>query len=110
MRLLHCQHLQPVSLYTGLMFGLSLTANLWCFFRISGGLFHPAVTFAFVLIGGITPVGGALLFITQLAGPLYAATILLGRPGLLDRGVHDPPRGPGVRPSARAAPARPPGS
>ncbi|RSH84160.1 uncharacterized protein EHS24_005665 [Apiotrichum porosum] len=79
-------------LFIGLMFGLSLTANIWCFFRISGGLFNPAVTFAFVLIGGITPVRGALLFITQLAGglagaaladgltpgPLYAATTLGG--------------------------------
>ena len=30
-------------LYTALAFGFSLTVNAWVYFRISGGLFNPAV-------------------------------------------------------------------
>ena len=32
--------------YIALSFGFSLAVNAWVFFRISGGLFNPAVTFA----------------------------------------------------------------
>lgn len=32
-----------VLLYIALSFGFSLTVNVWVFFRISGGLFNPAV-------------------------------------------------------------------
>lgn len=31
-------------LYISLCFGFSLAVNAWVFFRISGGLFNPAVT------------------------------------------------------------------
>lgn len=31
-------------LYIALSFGFSLTVNAWIFFRISGGLFNPAVS------------------------------------------------------------------
>jgi aquaporin related protein len=31
-------------LYISLAFGFSLTVNAWAFFRISGGLFNPAVS------------------------------------------------------------------
>lgn len=57
------------------MFGASLGATVWCFFRISGGLFNPAVTFAFVLVRAITPLRGVLLFITQLLGGLAGAAL-----------------------------------
>lgn len=30
-------------LYISLAFGFSLTVNVWVFFRVSGGLFNPAV-------------------------------------------------------------------
>jgi aquaporin related protein len=30
---------------TALVYGLSLLVNVWAFFRISGGLFNPAVSF-----------------------------------------------------------------
>lgn len=33
-------------LYVSLCFGFSLAVNAWVFFRISGGLFNPAVGFA----------------------------------------------------------------
>jgi len=32
-------------LYIALAFGFSLAVNVWVFFRISGGLFNPAVSF-----------------------------------------------------------------
>jgi aquaporin related protein len=32
-----------VLLYIALSFGFSLCVNVWVFFRISGGLFNPAV-------------------------------------------------------------------
>ena len=33
-------------LYTALAFGFSLAVNVWVYFRISGGLFNPAVRFS----------------------------------------------------------------
>ena len=33
-----------VLLYISLAFGFSLAVNVWIFFRISGGLFNPAVS------------------------------------------------------------------
>ena len=36
-------------LYISLSFGFSLAVNAWVFFRISGGLFNPAVS---MLVGG----------------------------------------------------------
>ena len=36
-------------LYISLCFGFSLAVNAWVFFRISGGLFNPAVCFYLVL-------------------------------------------------------------
>lgn len=33
-----------VLLYIALSFGFSLAVNVWAFFRISGGLFNPAVS------------------------------------------------------------------
>lgn len=34
-----------VLLYISLVFGFSLMVNVWVFFRVSGGLFNPAVSF-----------------------------------------------------------------
>jgi aquaporin related protein len=36
-----------VLLYISLVFGFSLMVNVWCFFRVSGGLFNPAVSLFF---------------------------------------------------------------
>ena len=38
-------------LYISLSFGFSLAVNAWVFFRISGGLFNPAVRLPFILLG-----------------------------------------------------------
>ena len=35
-----------VLMYISLIFGFSLMVNVWVFFRVSGGLFNPAVSLA----------------------------------------------------------------
>lgn len=63
-------------LYVSLAFGFSLAVNAWVFFRISGGLFNPAVTLGMVLIGSITVVRGVLLFVAQMVGAIIAAYVV----------------------------------
>jgi aquaporin rerated protein, other eukaryote len=43
-------------LYISLCFGMSLAVNAWVFFRISGGLFNPAVSAFDLLSAGIANV------------------------------------------------------
>ncbi|KAG9560744.1 aquaporin, partial [Aureobasidium melanogenum] len=62
--------------YIALSFGFSLAVNAWVFFRISGGLFNPAVTFGMCLIGALPWVRGALLFVTQILGGITAAALV----------------------------------
>ena len=72
-------------LYISLCFGMSLAVNAWVFFRISGGLFNPAVTFGMVLVGAIGWVRGVLIFVAQLTGGVAASAVVLGlTPGPLN--------------------------
>ncbi|KAF2146239.1 uncharacterized protein K452DRAFT_219714 [Aplosporella prunicola CBS 121167] len=63
-------------LYISLGFGFSLAVNAWVFFRISGGLFNPAVTLGMCLIGAVGWVRGALVVLTQIIGAICAAGIV----------------------------------
>ncbi|KKY27144.1 putative major intrinsic protein [Diplodia seriata] len=63
-------------LFIALGFGFSLAANIWVFFRISGGLFNPAVTLGLCLIGALGWVRGSLVFIIQIIGGIAAAGIV----------------------------------
>ncbi|MCJ1452857.1 hypothetical protein MMC28_003202 [Mycoblastus sanguinarius] len=63
-------------LYISLCFGFSLAVNAWVFFRISGGLFNPAVTFGLCLVGALPWVRGVLLGVVQLLGGIVAAAIV----------------------------------
>ena len=63
-------------LYVSLCFGFSLAVNAWVFFRISGGLFNPAVTLGMCLVGALPYVRGILLFISQLLGAVAAASVV----------------------------------
>ncbi|EON66335.1 hypothetical protein W97_05728 [Coniosporium apollinis CBS 100218] len=65
-----------VLMYISLAFGFSLAVNAWVFFRISGGLFNPAVTLGMCLIGAVGWVRGALVFISQILGAISAAGIV----------------------------------
>lgn len=65
-------------LFGATSFGASLAINVWIFYRVTGGLFNPAVTFAFVLAGLMSPLKGAVLFVTQLLAGITAAAIIDG--------------------------------
>ncbi|KAF1824326.1 aquaporin-like protein [Dissoconium aciculare CBS 342.82] len=62
--------------YIALCFGFSLAVNAWVFFRISGGLFNPAVTLGMCIIGAVSWTRGALLFVVQILGGLVAAALV----------------------------------
>ncbi|OAQ99913.1 hypothetical protein LLEC1_04722 [Akanthomyces lecanii] len=63
-------------LFIALAFGFSLAVNAWVFFRISGGLFNPAVTLGLVLIGGLGPTRACLIFAAQILGATSSAAIV----------------------------------
>ncbi|KAI7338336.1 aquaporin-like protein [Hortaea werneckii] len=62
--------------YIALSFGFSLMVNVWIFFRVSGGLFNPAVTFAMIMIRNMNLIRGFLLLGAQLAGAIFSAYIV----------------------------------
>ncbi|KAL9601493.1 MAG: hypothetical protein Q9219_002445 [cf. Caloplaca sp. 3 TL-2023] len=63
-------------MFISLAFGFSLATTAWVFYRVSGGLFNPAVTLGLVLAGGLPPVRGALLFFPQMLGGMVAAALV----------------------------------
>lgn len=83
-------------LYISLIFGFSLAVNVWVFFRVSGGLFNPAVrtiftstidsrnntdnkqkvTLALWLIGVVPAIRSLVIFIAQLVGGIAAAAVV----------------------------------
>ncbi|KAL2065700.1 hypothetical protein VTL71DRAFT_3370 [Oculimacula yallundae] len=63
-------------LYISLCFGFSLAVNAWVFFRISGGLFNPAVSLGMCLVGALPYLRGAFLVFAQILGGITAAAIL----------------------------------
>jgi len=63
-------------LYISLSFGFSLAVNAWIFFRVSGGLFNPAVSLGMALVGALTPVRAALLTFVQILGGITGAAII----------------------------------
>lgn len=65
-------------LYIALSFGFSLSVNAWVFFRVSGGLFNPAVTLGLCLIGGVPWARGGLVFIAQMLGAMASAGVVKG--------------------------------
>ncbi|KAK4555399.1 Aquaporin-1 [Recurvomyces mirabilis] len=64
-------------LYISLAFGFSLAVNAWVFFRITGGLFNPAVTLALALIGAVNWGRAGLVFIAQILGSMAASGVVL---------------------------------
>jgi aquaporin rerated protein, other eukaryote len=63
-------------LFIAVAFGFSILVNIWLFFRISGGLFNPAVSLAFALARVISPLRAILLFICQILGGITAAALV----------------------------------
>ncbi|KAL2850691.1 aquaporin-like protein [Aspergillus pseudoustus] len=66
----------PALLYSSLAFGFSLMVNVWAFYRVTGGLFNPAVTLALCLVGGMPPIRGVLVFAAQLIGGIASAGVV----------------------------------
>lgn len=62
--------------YAAIVFGISLLANVWVFYRISGGLFNPAVTCGLVLAGKLPLLRGLLLFPSQIIASICAAALV----------------------------------
>ncbi|TDZ54259.1 Aquaporin-2 [Colletotrichum trifolii] len=74
----------PAIIFIALTFGVSLTANVWAFYRVSGGLFNPVVTLALMLCGGLPIHRGLFIIPTQLVAGIVAAGITSAMfPGLL---------------------------
>ncbi|KAG9082574.1 Aquaporin-4 [Ceratobasidium sp. UAMH 11750] len=64
-------------LYISVSMGLSLLVSVWFFFRVTGGVFNPAVSTALLLIGAIGPVRFVLYCIAQMVGGIVASGLLL---------------------------------
>jgi aquaporin rerated protein, other eukaryote len=65
-----------VLLYISACFGISLTATVWIFFRVSGGMFNPAVTIGLVLGGAVPIVRGILVIPAQIIGAIAASLVV----------------------------------
>ncbi|KAH9872976.1 hypothetical protein J1614_005371, partial [Plenodomus biglobosus] len=63
-------------MYIALVFGMSLTVNAWVFFRISGGLFNPAVTLGMMVVGATGYTRGLLIILAQIVGGIAASGIV----------------------------------
>jgi aquaporin related protein len=62
--------------FISLSYGFSLLIAAWTLYRISGGLFNPAITLGLVLTGNLTPTRGALFVPTQMLGAICAAAVV----------------------------------
>lgn len=68
--------LLPFSLmYIAASFGTALAVNVWIFYRVSGGMFNPAVTLGLVLVGAVPPLHALAIVPTQLVAAMAAAGI-----------------------------------
>ncbi|KAF5676310.1 aquaporin [Fusarium heterosporum] len=63
-------------LYISIIFGFSLMVNVWVFFRISGGLFNPAVTIAMLMVKAISMTRAICLFLAQILGSMLASVVV----------------------------------
>lgn len=63
-------------MYISVAFGFSLAVNAWVFYRISGGLFNPAVSLALFLVGAIEPIRAVVTVAAQVLGATSAAAVV----------------------------------
>lgn len=62
-------------IYIALSYGLPLLVTAWDLFRVSGGLFNPAVTLGLVMTGQLPWIRGVIFFPVQLLGGVCAAAV-----------------------------------
>jgi len=66
----------PYSLmYIAASFGCALAVNVWVFYRVTGGMFNPAVTLGLVLVGAVKPLHALLIVPAQVAAGISAAAV-----------------------------------
>lgn len=61
--------------FISLSYGFSLLVAAWVLYRVSGGLFNPAVTLGMVITGTLPPWRGLVLFPAQILGAIVAAAV-----------------------------------
>ena len=59
-------------------YGFSLLVTAWTLYRVSGGLFNPAVTFGMVITGTLPAMRGLFLLPAQIIGAICAAGVVQG--------------------------------
>ncbi|KAM0712123.1 hypothetical protein Q7P37_011217 [Cladosporium fusiforme] len=62
-------------MFISLSYGFSLLIAAWVLYRVSGGLFNPAVTLGMVITGTLPPWRGLVLFPVQILGGIVAAAV-----------------------------------
>lgn len=62
--------------FIAIAYGFSLLVNVWAFYRISGGLFNPAVLFGLCLSGQLSWLRGAFLLPAQLLACMCAGGLV----------------------------------
>lgn len=62
--------------FIALSYGFSLLIAAWVLYRVSGGLFNPAVTLGMVITGTLPPMRGLVLLPAQLLGGICAAAVV----------------------------------
>jgi len=63
-------------MFISLCFGLSLMANVWAFYRVTGGLFNPSVTLALFLVAGLPAIRSIIVVAAQILGGIAAAGVV----------------------------------
>ncbi|KAK4031259.1 aquaporin-like protein [Parachaetomium inaequale] len=75
-------------IFIALVFGMSLMANVWAFYRVTGGLFNPAVqagaeiitvpqvALALFLVGGLSTIRTVVVIVAQFLGGIAAAAVV----------------------------------
>ncbi|KAH8780138.1 aquaporin-like protein [Diaporthe sp. PMI_573] len=64
--------------YISSVFGLSLAANVWIWYRVSGGMFNPSIAFGLWLSGAFNWVRLICVIPAQLLGGITAAGLVAG--------------------------------
>jgi len=64
--------------FIALSFGLALGANVWAFFRLSGGQFNPAVSLSLFLTGNLSVAKLAVNIPAQILGGVAATAVVSG--------------------------------
>lgn len=62
--------------FIALSYGIGLLIAAWVLYRVSGGLFNPAVTLGMVITGTLPPVRGLVLLPAQILGAICAAAVV----------------------------------